>query len=316
MYKILRIILLSLFIVFGAFVSLNISFAEPNIWNIIDTGDAKLGVERSDGYIESFKSGLWGFFFEGNVTGEEGAKYLMITIARDLKNVVTLLAIVFLFIMVIKIMFSDGSEEDVKKWRWGIISASLGIVLMQVAYAVVSFLFERKVDGKTAYDFLEKIIYPFVHMLELLASFAFLAMAFYAFFLIITAWGADDKAKKGKQTILFAIIGFMLIKVPRVLVESIYGKAECESGLFGICKITAPNPSATVQIMTTLINYFNGFIGIITVILIIYAGFLVLTGGWDDEKLKKAKSIIAYAIIGIFLLVVSYILFNFFVLKG
>lgn len=68
--------------------------------------------------------------------------------------------------------------------------------------------------------------------------------------------------------------------------------------------------------MTKVINYFNGFIGLIVVILIIYAGFLVLTGGGDDDKLKKAKSIILYAVIGIFLLVASYILFNFFIFKG
>lgn len=240
----------------------------------------------------------------------------MITIARDLKNVVILLAIVYLFIMVLKIIFSQGSEEDVKKWRLGIIYASLGIVVMQVAYVVVSTLFDQKVSGATAFDFLDKIIYPFVRMLEVLASFAFLMMAFYAFYLIITAGGTEDKAKKGKQTIIFALIGFILIKIPRVLVESIYGRAECEGGLFGICRVTAPNLNATVQIMTTAINYFNGFIGIITVLLIIYAGFLVLTGAGDEEKVKKAKSIIQYALIGIFLLVASYALFNFFVLKG
>lgn len=101
-----------------------------------------------------------------------------------------------------------------------------------------------------------------------------------------------------------------------MLVESIYGKTECTTGLFGICKVSSPNLDATVQIMTKAINYFNGFIGLIVVIFIIYAGFLVLVGGGDDEKLKKAKSIIKYAIIGIFLLVASYTLFNFFVLKG
>lgn len=250
------------------------------------------------------------------MTGEKGAKYLMITIARDLKNVVTLLAVIYLFIMVIKIIFSDGSEEDLKKWRLGIVYASIGIIMMQISYVVISTLFDRQVTGVTAFDFLEKVIYPFVRMLELLASFAFLAMAFYAFYLIITAGGADDKIKKGKQTIIFAIIGFILIKVPRVLVSSIYGDAQCSGGLFGICQVSAPNLGATVQIMTKLVNYFNGFIGLITVILIIYAGFLVLTGGGDDEKLKKAKSIIKYALIGIFLLVASYALFNFFVLKG
>ena len=279
-------------------------------------GDATNGVAR-DGYLESFKWAFGSYFFWGELTGEKGAKYLLITIAQDLKNVVTLLAVVYLFIMVIKIIFSHGSDEDSKKWRLGILYTSLGIVVMQIAYVLITTLYDQKINGVTAFDFLEKIIYPFVRMLELLASFAFLAMAFYAFYLIITAGGADDKAKKGRQTIIFAIIGFLLIKVPRTLVESIYGRAECYGIIFPqVCEPTGRNITATVQIMTKLINYFNGFIGIITVILIIYAGFLVLTGGWDDEKLKKAKSIIKYALIGIFLLVTSYALFNFFVLKG
>lgn len=35
--------------------------------------------------------------------------------------------------------------------------------------------------------FLDNIVYPFVRLLEMLASFAFLAMAFYAFFRIVVA---------------------------------------------------------------------------------------------------------------------------------
>jgi hypothetical protein len=311
-----RSFIIHVLLILGTFGIIGTTYAAPPTAHDLDIGtDATNGTTR-DGYIDSYKSSFGGFFFGASVTGEKGAKYLMITIARDLKNVVILLAIVYLFIMVIKLIFSNGSEEDVKKWRGGIISASLGIVVMQISYTLVATLFNKNVSGNTAFDFLEKIVYPFVRLLELLASFAFLAMAFYAFYLIITAGGADDKAKKGKQTILFAIAGFLLMKLPRTLVESIYGRAECESGLFGICKISSPDLSATVQIMTKLINYFNGFIGLITVILIIYAGFLVLTGAGNDEKLKKAKSIIKYAIMGIFLLVASYALFNFFVLKG
>lgn len=270
------------------------------------------------GYIESFKSSFGNYFFTGDITGEKGAQYLMITIARDLKNVVILLAVVYLFIMVIKIIFSAGSDEDAKKWRMGVVYTSLGIVLMQIAYTLIVTLFDKQVTGSTAFDFMEKIVYPLVRMLELLASFAFLAMAFYAFYRISTAGGDEEKAKKGKRTILFALVGFLALKVPRVLVESIYGKATCDTGLLGIgvCNISSPDLSATVQIMTKAINYFNGFVGLVTVILIIYAGFLVLTGAGDDEKVKKAKKIILYAFIGIFLLVASYALFNFFVLKG
>lgn len=111
----------------------------------------------------------------------------MITIARDLKNVVILLAVVYLFIMVIKLIFSNGGDEDIKKWRVGIMWTSVGIVVMQIAYVLISTLFDKQVSGVTAFDFLDKIVYPFVRMLELLASFAFLAMAFYSFYIIVTA---------------------------------------------------------------------------------------------------------------------------------
>lgn len=102
------------------------------------------------------------------------------------------------------------------------------------------------------------------------------------------------------------------------MVTSIYGKTECQGTILGVCQIAISNPNLTdtTRIMTKAINYFNGFIGIITVLLIIYAGWLIISSGGDDDRVKKAKNIIKYAIIGIFLLVASYSLFNFFILKG
>ena len=89
--------------------------------------------------------------------------------------------------MVMKIIFSSGGEEDIKKLRMGITYVVLGIVVMQVSYIVIATLYDKKVTGATAQDLLDRVIYPFVHLLELLASFAFLAMAFIAFYQIVTA---------------------------------------------------------------------------------------------------------------------------------
>jgi len=242
----------------------------------------------------------------------------MITIARDLKNLFILIAIVYLFILVLKVIFSKGADDDAKRWRAGILWTSVGIVVMQIAYVAISTLFDQQITGYTAFVFLDNVIYPLVRLLDVVASFAFLAMAFYAFFKIVGAGGEEEKIKKGKNTVLAALLGFILLKVPGVLVSSIYGKAQCSDTILGVCQMTLadPNLSDTTRIMTTLVNYLNGFIGLITVLLIIYAGWLTLSSAGDEEKVKKAKSIVKYAIIGIFLLVASYTLFNFFVLKG
>lgn len=152
--------------------------------------------------------------------------------------------------------------------------------------------------------------------MEMLASFAFLAIAFLAFFKLVSAGGDDDKAKSAKRSIVTGIVGFMLIKIPKALVTAVYGRVRCENTLlFGVCKVEDPNLGGAVSIMTTVINYVNGFLGIVTVLLIIYAGFLVVTSGGDEEKLKKAKATIKYILIGLVLMVSSYSIFNFFIGK-
>lgn len=67
--------------------------------------DAKSGVSRA-GYIDSFKSGFGNYFFGGTYTGERGAKYLITTIARDLKNLFIFIAVIYLFIGVIRLLFA------------------------------------------------------------------------------------------------------------------------------------------------------------------------------------------------------------------
>ncbi len=149
---------------------------------------------------------------------------------------------------------------------------------MQSAFIAVDTLFNRNVTGFTAMLFADKLIYPFVHILSILASFAFIAMAIFAFYKIVLAAGDEEAVKAGKRTIIYALIGFLVMKLPGLLVKSIYGEAKCDTPLlFSICRIKDPQISGTITIFTNLINYINGFLALVIVILIIYAGFLVLT---------------------------------------
>lgn len=58
--------------------------------------------------------------------------------------------------------------------------------------------------------------------------------------------------------------------------------------------------------ITEIVKYFLGFVTLIAVIYIIYAGFQLMTGGGDEEKVKKARQIIIYVIAGIVLMWVAY----------
>lgn len=71
-----------------------------------------------------------------------------------------------------------------------------------------------------------------------------------------------------------------------------------------------------MSIIGKIINYINGFLFLICVLLIIYAGWLVLISAGDEEKMKKAKNIIIYVFVGFVILVASHALFRFFILRG
>jgi hypothetical protein len=310
---------------FGLFVDTASAGIFDDILKPAGTNSSELNVRQAprsgqsgkNDYLEGFGSSFSDRFFRASSTGERGAYNFITGIGRDVKNVFIAVAVIYLVISVLRILFSAGGEEDLKKWKTSILWTSLGIVVMQTAYVFVSTLYNKDITGRTADLFLDKIVYPFVNLLGMFASFAFLAMAFLAFFRLVSSGGDEEKAKTAKRSIIAGIIGFMIIKIPKALVESIYGKVQCDHTLlFGICRLEDPNLSATVSIMTNVVNYVNGFLGIVTVLLIIYAGWLVLSSGGDEEKVKKAKGILKYIFIGVFLLVTSYVLFNFFVLKG
>jgi hypothetical protein len=48
-----------------------------------------------------------------------------------------------------------------------------------------------------------------------------------------------------------------------------------------------------------VVVYLLRFLALVAVIVIIYAWFNILTAAWEDEKVKKSKSMILYAIVGL-----------------
>ena len=58
--------------------------------------------------------------------------------------------------------------------------------------------------------------------------------------------------------------------------------------------------------MATIIKGFLSLMGIIFIILMIYAGFTWMTAGGDESKITKSKSTIARAAIGLFIVLGAY----------
>ena len=65
------------------------------------------------------------------------------------------------------------------------------------------------------------------------------------------------------------------------------------------------------MIVVDIIKIILGFLGILAVVLILYAGFKWLTAGGNEEKVGEAKKILIAGIIGLTVILSAYILANF-----
>ena len=59
-----------------------------------------------------------------------------------------------------------------------------------------------------------------------------------------------------------------------------------------------------------IINYILTFLGLVAVAFIVYAGFLLVTAGGEEDNLNKGKKIITYAAIGIVIVLLAYSIVN------
>ncbi len=58
--------------------------------------------------------------------------------------------------------------------------------------------------------------------------------------------------------------------------------------------------------VVSYLNYFLGFLGLLAVLMIVYAGILLVTAQGEEEQVGKGKKIILWAAIGLIVIMLSF----------
>ena len=285
-----------------------------NISNVVNRYNVVLGSDTS----------IWNNKYLKNLEGIDDfivwvwwSKWIQnttIRIARDLKNLFFIIASLYLLIIVLKLLFSQKSEEEIWNFKKWIIWISVWIIITQISYSFIYILFDKNIDSTLAWNFINTIIEPLIWLLEITASFFFLSIMIFTFYRLISANWNEEKIKSAKESVFYALFWFFLIQISKVLVSSIFWKTICVSNETCINTKQITNLSWISTLIVDIINWLNWFVWIIVILMIIYAWFLIFIFSWDEEKIKKAKNIILYIIIWLFILSVNYIILTFFIL--
>lgn len=73
---------------------------------------------------------------------------------------------------------------------------------------------------------------------------------------------------------------------------------------------TISTETSTIEFIITLINFLLGFLAIIALLVLIWAGYLWITALGNETQIEKSKKMILYTVIGIFLITASYAIIN------
>lgn len=89
--------------------------------------------------------------------------------------------------------------------------------------------------------------------------------------------------------------------------ENLKNTAEKGAGYTAITDSSASTNELIGKIITTALS----FVGVIFLILMIYAGYLWMTARGDEAKVTKAQSILTAAVIGLIIVILAYVISTF-----
>jgi len=121
-----------------------------------------------------------------------------------------------------------------------------------------------------------------------------------------------------KKLQLFAASALMMLGLAGAMLQPAY--ADCDGnakgGLQGGvgCAATESQPETLFGnggIFTKVINFLLFFVGVVSVIMIIYGGIQYTTSAGDSGKVTSAKNTILYAIVGLIVSILAYAIVNF-----
>lgn len=130
---------------------------------------------------------------------------------------------------------------------------------------------------------------------KVIIAFAIFFIALGAFYYIASA-GNEEKIDEGKEMIFGSLIAIVIVLLSGVLIRVLHQPGAGSTGKLAEVPVVIGN----------LTNILISLIGAFSFVMLSYAGFLYMTGGGQEHKLRKAHRAFSYCVYGLVIGVLSY----------
>jgi hypothetical protein len=188
-------------------------------------------------------------------------------------------------------MIASQSDDSASKATRTFISAVAGLILLVLAQVIRNAVINVGINGGAATgSILSDEIIGVVDFLTAVVGVLVVLMLIVNGIRAIVQFGGGDGIGILRSTILNVIFGVIVISIRWAVVDSVY---------------ISNNASILVDTVIAYINTGLMFIGTIAVLVIIYAGIMMIANSGNDDQLSKSRGIIIRALIGIAIILLS-----------
>jgi len=230
-----------------------------------------------------------------------------------LKKLLIPIAIVSITFAGLYLLIVRNNEEEFKKRKNEVFGVFAGFIVILLSASLIDNMFfgseGQILQGEDNTEMAKSVLSEITGLLEFLKTFivpsGLLVLIFYVFKLIFRS-DEEEEMEKMKKRILYIIVGIAVILISEEFVKATFGGE----------KIHVPEAEAILSIGVKWINIILGFLGVIGVFVIVWAGTQMVFHFGDEELVENSKNIIKFVVIGLVVAFSAWTIVRFFLMGG
>lgn len=281
----------------------------PHLLNLLLTGTVQIAEAQSLSNIaDAVGNGLRSSFGAG-IDGE----YTYLNIADFLLERAWMVVATFTALLLvrsgIKLIYGQ-SEEKFEEAKRAIANGLMAVVLSYITGQIVN-AFIRSYGGKltesgaeTGSAIFTLEILGIISWVQTFVAVLAIGMIVASVFTAMLSMGADDSVEKMRRAIFGAGAGIFILLLDGVFLLTFglaYNEDPTENG-------SGPSATGLIEVVFNVLQYILGFMALIAVIMVIYAGIVMILSMGNEEKFKEMRSLIVRVLIGLVVILFSSLL--------
>ncbi len=236
--------------------------------------------------------------------GESQLLSVVLSVVKVIRNIIGAIAIAIIVFAGIQMMTSSGEESKLTEQKNTIMYVIVGLVAILLIERMIVLIYGtpgvERGFGTTGKGISEEM-YGLISYVKAIVGVIAIVMIMVSGVKTIAAQGEEEKLTNQRKSIIWVVLGLVIIIINKVVVDNLYTKPIANKDV-----ITKTNVQSIVNLLGTVTQFVLGFVGLIALAAFIYGATTMIANYGNDEMRDKGVKIIKNALIGIIVILSAF----------